>query len=160
MKIKLVMILGALMLLSSCSNDKPIFKVDIVEENGNKVQYVPNMPFESLNDSAYYYFSKEDYKKVMGAEILKGKEIYKSDKFRMRVILRKYTQVERNSFEFVLRTFSKDFKIIDSYIMASTAGNLNCNGVINGDLEIITTCADGAQTITTVNEYGKFITNE
>ncbi|WP_156340010.1 hypothetical protein [Nonlabens sp. YIK11] len=158
---RLLTLIGIIGILASCSNDKPIFKVDIIEqEAGDKVEFVPNMPFEIIRDSSYFYFSKEDYYKVLGAEISKGKQIYKSDKFEIRVILRKYMNAKGTSFEFVLRSFSKDFKIIDSYVMASSVKDLNCNGVIDGKLNITTTCADGTVTTATVDEYGKFIINE
>lgn len=146
--------------LTSCKQgDEVLFKVD-AKQDRTGVEFIPNMPFETISDSAYFYFSKEDYGKVVAAEILKGKQIYKSDKFEIRVIVRKYNPLSGTSFEFMLRTFSKDFKIIDSYIMASTTNNLICNGSINGDLEITTTCEDGTETIATIDEYGKFIVNE
>ncbi|PRP65684.1 hypothetical protein [Nonlabens agnitus] len=161
MKKKLLILIGIIGIVTSCSNDKAIFKVDIIEqETGDKIEFVPNMPFELIKDSTYFYFSKEDYYKVMVADISKGKQIYKSDKFEIRVILRKYMNAKGTYFEFVLRSFSKDFKIIDSYVMASTIEELNCNGVIDGKLNITTTCADGTVTTATVDEYGKFIINE
>ena len=160
MKIKPFLIAIGLIAIASCSNNKPLFEVTVLDSEGSKVQFVPNMPFEIIKDSSYYFYSKEDYLKVMSADISKGNQIYKSDKFEMRVILRNYTKLDGNTFEFILRTFSNDFKIIDSYIMASTTKNLNCDGVINGNLEITTTCADGSTTTATVDEYGKFIVNE
>ncbi|WP_194851038.1 hypothetical protein [Nonlabens antarcticus] len=141
----------------SCADNDPLFKVDIIKKNEEKVvQFVPNMPFEIIQDSAYQYFTNEDYKKVLVASISKGKQIYKSDKFQIRVILRTYSNADGKSYEFVLRSFSKDFKIIDSYIMASNTNDIDCTGILNDDLRIETIC-DGTVEIAYVDEYGKFI---
>ena len=115
------------------------------------------MAFTEVIDSSYSYFSKEDYNMVLTGTISKGETIYSSDKFELKVMLRTHHLVDRDQYEFVLRTFSKDFKIIDSYVMASTLKDLACEGSINNDLVITTTCEDGNSRKASIDEYGKFI---
>lgn len=159
MKIKhLLPIFSIALLCLSCSNDKPLFKAYVVQKAGLKnMSFEPNMNFEIVIDSAYQYFSREDYNVAFGGTISKGETIYKTNNYEMKVILRTYSLLDREEYEFVLRTFSNDFKIIDSYVMASTKKDLACDGVINQDLVITTSCADGTVRTATVDEYGKFI---
>lgn len=142
----------------SCQQNKTLFETSIAQNAEFKnVRFIPNMQFVEVLDSSYHYFNKEDFKIAMVGSIAKGDKIYSSDKFDMRVMLRTYYLVDREEYEFVLRTFSTDFKIIDSYIMSSTLNDVVCNGSINNNLEITTTCQDGVTTLTMVDEYGKFI---
>jgi oligoribonuclease NrnB/cAMP/cGMP phosphodiesterase (DHH superfamily) len=158
MKIKSLIIILAVIITASCTKNKALFEAKVIDKDGkNVLQYLPNMPFEIIEDSTYFYFTKEDYEKILAAEISKGKKIYKSEKIDLRVILRTYPSKDGNLHELVLRTFSKDFKTIDSYVIASTLNNVACNGSINNNLEISTTCEDGVITLATVDEYGKFI---
>ncbi|BAO54292.1 hypothetical protein [Nonlabens marinus] len=128
-------------------------------QNGDfkNVSFEPNMQFVTVMDSAYQYFSKEDYKMVLAGSVARGETIYQSDKFSLKILLRTYNLVDREEYEFVLRTFSKDFKIIDSYVMSSTLNNLSCDGSIDNDLVITKTCDDGTSKTATIDEYGKFI---
>lgn len=161
MKIKSLAIIAVLIFTASCKNNENLFEMKVIDKDDKKVvQFIPNMSFEVIKDSAYFYFSKKDYQNVLGASISKGEQIYKSDKFEVRVILRTYAGAKGNKYEFVLRTFSKDFKIIDSYVMASTINDKICTGIVDANLSITTTCDDGTITIATVDDYGKFVINE
>lgn len=158
MKIYVTLLLIA---LTSCSNNTPLFKVDTITENDEeKIQFVPNMSFEEITDSTYFYFTKEDYAKAIISEISKGEQIYKSDKFEIRVLLRKYYQNNKYVYEFVLRSFSKDFKIIDSYTLGRNVDGVICNGEIEKDLILSTTCSDRSTTTASIDKYGKFVINE
>jgi hypothetical protein len=142
----------------SCQQDKTLFETTVEENAGFKnVSFIPDMRFIQVLDSPYYYFNKEDFKIAMAGSVDKGDKIYSSDKFDMRVMLRTYYLLDREEYEFVLRTFTTDFKIIDSYVMSSTHKDIACNGSINNSLKIKTTCEDGIITLATVDEYGKFI---
>ena len=156
MKAKLITFIIALIAMASCTNDKPIFDVKVLDSEGSKVQFVPNMPLQIIQDSTLYYYTNSDIlKAINGAEISKGVSIYKSGKFEIRVIVIEYFERNRSFYDIIIRTFSNDFKIIDSYIMASTTNNLNCDGIINENLEITTTCADGSTTVTLASKSSR-----
>ena len=145
----------------ACSTDKKLFTTQVAENGEYKnVSFEPNMEFTEVIDSAYQYFTKEDYKMILTGSISKGNTIHKTDKFSLKVMLRTYKLVDRDEYEFVLRTFSKDFKIIDSYVMSSTINNISCDGSINSELIVKTTCADGTSKTAVIDEYGKFVINE
>ena len=161
MKIKLILLFFVVIASTSCKNNETLFEVKhLNNKDKNVVQYLPNITFTTIQDSTYSYFSKDDYYKVLSAEISRGDWVYKSEKFDLRIILRTYSKFEGNQYEFVLRTFSKDFKIIDSYVMSGTFENIACDGSINNDLLITTICDDGTSRTATIDEYGKFIINE
>jgi hypothetical protein len=142
----------------SCQQNKTLFDAEIVQEGDFKnLSYYPKMDFELITDSAYWYFDKKERNMFAYGSVSKGNQLYKSNKFKMIVLLRTYRLSDTKEHEVVLRTFSKDFKTIDSYVIASTLNNVACNGSINNNLEISTTCEDGVTTLATVDEYGKFI---
>jgi hypothetical protein len=156
-KIKFLLLIAALTLIS-CKDDQPLLEVNIEQDGDLKnVTFVPNMQFNVIRDSAFYYFEQKDYERIMAADITIGEQLYKSNKFDLRVFLRKYQKQNRYEYEFVLRTFSKDFKIIESYILSNTAGDISCEGTLDNDLMITKSCSDGTSMYVQINEYGKFI---
>ncbi len=144
----------------SCTSNNNLFEINIVEnDQEHKIYYEPQVEFKSITDSIYYYYTEEDYKRF-ATDVSKSPVIYKSSKFKLKVILRTYGLADGNDYEFILRTFSYDSKIIDSYLMGGNASSISCNGILEKDLTIKTTCKDGSVTTATIDEYGKFVVNE
>jgi len=143
----------------SCQQNKTLFDTEIVHEGEFKnLSYYPKMDFDLITDSAFWYIDKKERNMFAYGSVSKGDQLYKTDRYKLIVLLRTYRLSDTREYEVVLRTFSKDFKIIDSYVMAGSLNDNVCNGSINSDLEISTTCEDGTITLATVDEYGKFVT--
>lgn len=71
-------------------------------------------------------------------------EIYKTDNFRLHVIFRDGNDTIGRDYKFILRTYSQDWEIIDSYDLAvwNRSENNYCYGSINNNLIIEKKCTD------------------
>ncbi len=143
----------------SCSDKMPLFEATLITKNDNpSLSFVPNMEFKKFNDSVAIYLEPLDFNKMLGSEIKKGVFIEKNDKFSVMVLLlTNYEGGKGAKYQMILRTYSKDLKIIDSYILANTVGNPLCSGVITKDLKIRKKCNDGSEVLAHIDRYGKFI---
>lgn len=143
--------------LISCKGTGKKFIVKQIEKNGlPSLSYQPAMPFISIRDSTYYYFTVEDNAKVFSAEISRGDIIARTKYYHVRVMLREYLEVDNTKFEILLRTFSVDGKIIDTIVIGSTLEGSMCEGVFDGINKITRTC-NGKKEIIEINDLGKFI---
>lgn len=101
---------------------------------------IPEIKFDSL----LFYLTKEE---ILSAEKLTFKDFGKihSDKqFDVHILLKEGSDTGRD-YTFIIRTFDRDFKIIDSYELASwiDSENLRCYGSINKNLVIKRSCDNG-----------------
>lgn len=120
-------------------------------------KYEPKMNFETLVDSSYNYLITEDYQKILYGTFSKGGKVYNSDRFDIRILLYTYQLDGTEQKQFILRSFSKDFKIIDSYILADTANEQDCEAIVTKELTITNSCDDGSKALVKIDDYGKFI---
>ena len=150
--------------ITSCEKDeKNLIDVKIVEKDGlENMTFLPNMEFKEVKDSSYQLFDEKDYYRIMVNEIKVAPPIFQNDKIKVRIFTRTSYNEDRNEFEFLVRTYSKDGKIKDEMVMASTVGNLKCEGKVTADLKIITSCPDGEKAIAQIEFDGsiKLIENE
>ncbi|AGC75721.1 hypothetical protein LX97_00408 [Nonlabens dokdonensis] len=161
----IVTILFISSLTYSCQKDKKdLFNVKISEKEGKlQMNYSPGLEFKMVGlDSMAILHNETDYQRMLSGDIKIAPPIFKSDDFTVRV----YT---RSSFEsgffrhgFLIRTFTNDGEIKDERVLASTLGELNCEGKVTGDLKIISFCPDGEKTIAQIQNDGsiKLIENE
>lgn len=152
-------------LFFSCQkNDKDLFSVKISEkENLPHITYLPNLEFSKIpTDSISKLYNQEDLSRIISSDIKIAPPIFKNDVFTTRVYTRSVFNSEYFEHGFLIRTFSKDGKIKDEMVLASTIGGLNCEGKVTSDLKIITYCPDGEQTIAQIENDGsiKIIENE
>jgi hypothetical protein len=144
------------MLTHSCQTDKKdLIAVKIIKKNGlENMSFLPNLAFEQVLDSAKYLYNEDDYYRIMTSEIKVAPPIFQNDIIKVRVFTRK-TMVD-NTFEygFLVRTYSKDGKIKDEMVLASTIGELSCEGRVTADLKIITACPDGEETVAQIEKDG------
>ncbi len=160
MTFKHIPILLILVFITSCTKKPEVFRVSVIQgKEKKKILYEPKVSFTSITDSIYYYYSEDDYQKF-ATDILASPTVYKSDKFILKIILRTYGMANRSEYEFVLRSYSKDFKIIDSYNLGGNVGEVYCDAWIDSQLVIHTRCDNGTTTAATIDEYGNFILNE
>lgn len=151
----------SLIIICSCTQEKKIFQADLMD-NGNKktLLYSPNMEFKIANDSAFYYFDQDDYKKILAGDIKLGEVIYSNSNFKVKVILREFPSIKGTQYEIIIRTYGQDFRIIDSFILGSTIDGKICEGYFTENLEVMRNC-DGESTVDGyINELGKFIIPE
>jgi hypothetical protein len=143
-------------LLFSCqSNKKDLINVKIVEKDGlENMTYVPNFDFEEVIDSAQYLFNEKDYQRLLISEIKVAPPIFQNDIIKVRVFTRSIFVENKYEHGFLIRTYSKDGKIKDEKVLASTFGDLSCEGRVTSDLRIITDCVDGEETIAQIEEDG------
>ena len=136
-----------LTILNSCK-DKENILFWISEPNGRENDFL--FMAESTNilpiksDSLIYYLTVEEY---LSAEKLSFKnfgKIYENEYFKVIVLLKEGSSFGRD-YLFIIRTFNNDFKIIDSYELASWIDSEKryCFGSINDDLIIKRTCNNG-----------------
>ncbi|AZQ45051.1 hypothetical protein [Nonlabens ponticola] len=151
-------IIIAALALTSCDNDRVLFKTNL-ETNDQKtnITYSPNLNFEFVVDSASVLLDNEDLKNALRGETAKGGTLYKSDRFQVKLFLTTFYYSGVYQYEFKLRTFSKDMKIIDSYTFSQTTRDPACAATLTSDLEITKSCEDGSEIIAQIDDYGKFI---
>jgi hypothetical protein len=147
-------------LLFSCQSDKKdLIDVKIVEKDGlANMTYLPNLDFEEVIDSAQFLFDKKDYYRLLTSEIKVAPPIFQNDIIKVRVFTRSIFVRTKYEHGFLVRTYSKDGKIKDERVLASTFGDLRCEGKVTSDLRIITSCPDGEQTIAQIEEDGSINT--
>ncbi|MGJ8684988.1 MAG: hypothetical protein ACSHWW_10220 [Nonlabens sp.] len=144
--------------LGSCSQEKKIFKTDVITENEkNSITFTPNMDFKKSVDSAFYYFNQDDYKKTLSGEVKLGEDIYSNNNFKVKVILREFPKPDRIDYEILLRTYGKDLRIIDSFVIGSTVKGELCHGYLTNDLNVIRYRKNGTMLAGHINELGKFL---
>jgi hypothetical protein len=161
---KTIKITGAILFIStllfSCKSDKKdLIDVRILEKNGlENMTYMPNLDFESVIDSAQFLFSEKDYERIITSEIKVSPAIFQNDSIKVRVFTRTSLRIKSNEFGFLVRTYSNDGKIKDEKVLASTFGDLSCEGRVTSDLRIITNCPNGEQTIAQIEKDGSINT--
>ena len=137
----------AIVLLFACkSEDKKLFWIS--ESNGHENDFLfmvesTNVP-EIASDSLMFYLNKEE---MLSAETLTFKnfgEIYSDPQFNVHILLKEGSDTGRD-YTFMIRTFDNNFKIIDSYELASwiDTQNLRCFGSIDENLIIKRSCENG-----------------
>lgn len=150
-----------ILIIYSCTTEKKLLKVDVKKnENKQLLAVSPKMEFRIVNDSAFYYFDQEDYRRILSGDIRIGKEIYSNSNFKVKVILREHLSLQNTQYEMVIRTYGEDFRIIDSFVIGSTIDGKICEGYITENLEVMRNC-DGESTVDGyINGLGKFIIPE
>ena len=137
----------SIILLTACeSEEKNLFWIS--EPNGQENDFLfmaesTNVP-EMRSDSVIYYLTKEE---IFSAEKLTFKnfgKIHSDKRFDVYVLLKEGSDAGRD-YTFVIRTFNKDFKIVDSYELASwiDSENQHCYGSIDEKLIIKRSCNNG-----------------
>ncbi|MEN8817730.1 MAG: hypothetical protein ABF274_12795 [Nonlabens sp.] len=151
-------------LFFSCQNEKKeLIDITIFEENGlDNFNVLPRTAFNVVTDSAQFLFDEQDYYRILSSEIKVSPPIFQNDVFKVRVFVRKTFVGDSNEFGFLVRTYTKDGKIKDEKVIASSSGDLRCEGKVTSDLKIITTCPEGYETVAQIENDGsiKLIENE
>jgi hypothetical protein len=148
----------------SCQNEKKdLIDVKIVEKDGiEKITYLPNLEFNKVKDSAAYLFDEKDYYRMIAGDIKVTLPIFQNETIKVRVFTRSQMVENKYEYGFLVRTYSKDGKIKDEMVLASTFGELRCEGKVTSDLRIITSCPKGEETIAQIEKDGsiKILENE
>ncbi|WP_405377041.1 hypothetical protein [Nonlabens sp. Asnod3-A02] len=148
-------------LLFSCQDSKKedLIDIKIVEKDGETVfQYLPNLTFNNARDSASSLFNNQDYYRIMSSEIKVAPPIYQNEVIKVRVFTRSFFSKDGYRHGFLVRTYSKDGKIKDEMVIASTLDGLQCEGKVTSDLRIITSCPGGEETIAQIETDGSIKT--
>jgi hypothetical protein len=163
-KITTILLLITSIFFSCQKKDQDLFSVQIIEKDGlPHISYLPNLKFSSIPaDSISILYNDEDYSRILSSDIKIAPTLYKNDVFKVRVYTRSVFNKAYIQHGFLIRTFSKDEKIIDEMVLASTIGGLNCEGKITSDLKIATSCPNGEENIAQIEYDGsiKLIENE
>tara|TARA_Y100000589_G_scaffold163298_1_gene155178 strand:- start:426 stop:935 length:510 start_codon:yes stop_codon:yes gene_type:complete len=136
-----------IILLTACENkERNLFWIS--EPNGQENDFLfmaesTNIP-EIESDSLMLYLTKEE---IFSAEKLTFKnfgKIHSDQRFDVHILLKEGSDTGRN-YTFIIRTFDSNFKIIDSYELASWIDsiNLRCYGSIDENLIINRSCENG-----------------
>ncbi|WP_298951230.1 hypothetical protein [uncultured Nonlabens sp.] len=144
-------------LLFSCQDSKKedLIDIKIVKKDGKLVfQYLPNLTFNNAVDSAATLFDNKDFYRIMSSEIKVAPPIYQNEAFKVRVFNRSYFSENSYRYGFLVRTYTKNGKIKDEMVIASTLNGLQCEGKVTADLRIITTCPGGEETIAQIETDG------
>jgi hypothetical protein len=139
---KILFLLMILILYNCKISDGKLFWINETETNNNDFLFMA----ESTNvlpitDSLTYYLTK---KEVFAAEKVVFKnfgKIYENENFKVNVLLRIGSQTGRD-YKFIIRTFGKNSKIIDSYELAewNEQDKRFCFGSIDKKLIITKSC--------------------
>ena len=144
MKTKIKIISFLIIVLTACeSEEKNLFWISEPKGQENDFLFMAestNVP-EIKSDSLIYYLTKEE---IVSAEKLTFKnygKIHSDNEFEVYVLLKEVSDKGRD-YTFIIRTFDKEFKIIDSYELASwiDSENLRCYGSIDENLIINRSC--------------------
>lgn len=136
-----------LILIAACRTaDKNIFYISSPDGHINDLLDMAestNVP-EISSDSLLYYLTKAE---IFAAEKLTFKNfgtIHKNERFSVVILLEEGSAPGRD-YTFIVRTFDRDFNIIDSYKLASWIDDDNryCYGYIDPALMINRSCEDG-----------------
>lgn len=144
-------------LIYSCQkNESDLFSVKILEKEGlPHITYLPNIDFKEVpEDSVHMLYNEKDHFRVLSSEIKIAQPIFKNELFSVRIYTRSSFQSGYFQHGFLVRTFSKDGRIKDERVLASTIDGLSCEGRVTSDLKIITSCPDGIQTIAQIEKDG------
>ena len=136
-----------IILLTACENkERNLFWIS--EPNGKENDFLfmaesTNIP-EIESDSLMLYLTKEE---IFSAEKLTFKnfgKIHSDQRFDVHILLKEGSDTGRN-YTFIIRTFDSNFKIIDSYELASWIDSINsrCYGSIDENLIINRSCENG-----------------
>ena len=136
-----------IILLTACENkERNLFWIS--EPNGQENDFLfmaesTNIP-EIESDSLMLYLTKEE---IFSAEKLTFKnfgKIHSDQRFDVHILLKEGSDTGRN-YTFIIRTFDSNFKIIDSYELASWIDSINirCYGSIDENLIINRSCENG-----------------
>ncbi|QJP34429.1 hypothetical protein F0365_08485 [Nonlabens sp. Ci31] len=151
-------------LLFSCQADKKnLIDIKIIEKDGlENMTYLPNLEFNEIKDSALFLFDEKDYYRIFTSEIKVAPPIFQNDVIKVRVFTRSQFVENKYEYGFLVRTYSKDGKIKDEMVVASTIGDLSCEGKVTSDLRIVTYCPGGEKTIAQIEKDGaiKILENE
>lgn len=155
---KILYLLVLVLIFSSCSQEEKMLTVNRIDVNdGKSLELTPALKFKAISDSASVLLEPQDFSIIYSGDLKKSKSIYKNERYEIRVLLFQFYKKEINQYQVVLRTFSNDKKIIDSFVLASTKEDYMCDGFITQDLKINKSCDDDSDVIAQINEYGKFI---
>jgi hypothetical protein len=165
---KTIKVIGGILFIStmffSCQTDKKdLIDIKIVEKDGlENMTYLPNLEFNEVKDSSAYLFDEKDYYRIITSEIKVAPPIFQNDVIKVRIFTRSQFADNKNEYGFLVRTYSKDGKIKDEMVVASTIGDLSCEGKVTSDLRVITTCPGGEETIAQIEKDGsiKILENE
>lgn len=136
-----------LIVLIACeTRNKNIFWIS--EPNGHENDFLfmvesTNVP-EIKSDSLIYYLTKEELFSTKKLTFKNFGKIHSDKRFDVYVLLREASDTGRH-YTFIIRTFDINFKIIDSYDLASwiDSENLYCYGSIDENLIIKRSCKNG-----------------
>ena len=137
----------SIILLTACeSPERNLFWIS--ESNGQENDFLfmaesTNVP-DIKSDSLMFYLTKEE---LLSAEKLTFKnfgKIHSNEQFEVHILLKEGSDTGRD-YTFIVRTFDSEYKIIDSYELASwiDSENLRCYGSIDENLIIKKSCENG-----------------
>ena len=153
---------GLIIFLIFVSCSSPTDKLFWIDSDTNHKNDFLNM-VESTNvnpissDSIKYFLTKSEIKEISKldsiynfdkstqskAPIFKNfGKLHQSSKFQLHVLLRDDRKVKKRDYQFILRTYDNNFKIIDSFILADwdEENEHYCFGEINKSLTITKQC--------------------
>lgn len=138
----------SIILLIACeSGERNLFWISEPDGQENDFLFMAestNVP-EIKSDSLMFYLTKEE---ILSAEKLTFKnfgKIHTNLRFDVYILLKEGSDTGRD-YTFIIRTFDSDFKIIDSYELASwiDSKDLRCYGSIDANLIIKRSCENEA----------------
>jgi len=160
---KLILILLTVNLLScEKATDKLFWISETTPERNDFLFLTESTNVERLkDDSLKLFLSNDEFVQFDSASISYKNfgQIYKTDKFRVFVLLRS-NETGRRNYLFLLRTFSNDWKIIDDFELGilDEMRKKYCFGSINTDLIVERKCEDKETSdIMQITEEGKII---
>jgi hypothetical protein len=131
--------------------------VVVNDPTGTTLELNPKLAFNVISDSANVLLAPKELNIIYSGDLKKAKSIYKNKNFQLRVLLFQYYEKNNNKYQIVLRSFSPDMKIIDTFILATTKDIPDCSGYVTEDLQVKKSCDDGSEIIAQIDTYGKFI---
>lgn len=143
-------ILPSLIVLILACEDGNEYIFWISEPDGQRNDFLfiaesTNIP-EIAPDSLVYYLTQEELVSAEKSTFKNFGKIHSDDRFDVYVLLKEGNGTGRE-YSFLIRTFDKDFRLVDSYELASwlDSENRHCFGSIDKDLLIKRNCADGQE---------------
>lgn len=150
--------------LLSCekTKDKLFWISETSDERNDFLLMTESTNVETLKvDSLKLFLTAEEFAQFDSASVnfKNFGQIYKSDKFRVFVLLRSIDTYGRD-YTFIIRTFNNDWKVIDDFEMATwdEKNKKHCFGSINKDLVIERKCENKASSdIMQITNEGRII---
>lgn len=137
----------SIILLTACESGE-INLFWISEPNGQENDFLfmaesTNVP-EIKSDSLMFYLTKEESSSVEKLTFKNFGKIHSDQRFDVYILLKEGSETKRD-YTFIVRTFDRDFKMIDSYELASwiDSENLLCYCSIDENLIIKRSCENG-----------------